>query len=186
MVASLLFIAIISCTVSPGYTYSVVIDPSFSSEDKAAIIAGLQGWEHITDGEFSVSSISYGSCNSNVNQICFVPSTENQVDRLRGSTKGDVIGLTLRSYSNDNSVIYIPLDATAGLPPNVMTTLAAHELGHALGLDHTQTGTVMCWTYSCQAPLPTCDDYQQWKDVRSITTDNFFCPKGGTYVLTGK
>jgi predicted Zn-dependent protease len=186
LIVSLLFIAIISCTISPGYTYSVVIDPTFSSEDKAAIIAGLNSWEHITDGAFSVASISYGACNTNDNQICFVPSNEAQIDMIRGSQIGDIIGFTYRTYSNDNSTIYIPLDRTVGFSPDTMTTIFAHEIGHALGLSHTQEGTVMCYEAGCDAPLPTCNDYQQWKDVRNITTDDFFCPKGGTYVLTGK
>jgi predicted Zn-dependent protease len=185
LILASIFIAITSCTVSPGYSYTVVIDPVFSQQNKEAIHAAIAGWEHITEGEFIVSSVSTGPCNSNIHSICFSPSTEAEIDAIRGTTKGDIIGLTARTYSNDNSVIYIPLDATANFDLTAMITVMAHELGHALGLEHTQTGTVMCWSIQCDAPLPNCDDLQQWLDVRSTVSSNFVCPNGGHYTLTG-
>lgn len=77
------------------------------------------------------------------------------------SNSGDahVLGGTLRLDSADDA--WISLDAAAG---NQLQA-AEHEIGHAMGLEHTSTG-VMCKDSECASPSVTAVDVAQFLATR--------------------
>jgi hypothetical protein len=85
---------------------------------------------------------------------------------------------------NQHSDIYIALDKVPNLSQIYMGQSIAHELGHAMALGHTQADTLMCASIGCEEGnvKPTCDDIDQWMNIRGITQWSLpECPYGGSY-----
>jgi hypothetical protein len=171
----------LGCDPAPGYAYEVVIDPAFSAPEAAYALDALQSWETILDGRMKVSSVSTGACSGADHQICIHAATQDEIVALGGEPS--TLGRTMRSDMSDRADVYILSYAD---PSANVTRTIAHELGHAMSLEHTQRGTVMCFETGCAAPVPTCDDVAQWDSVRHGFMADSKCPNGGAFAYSGK
>jgi hypothetical protein len=166
---------LIGCNPAPGHDYELVIDSAVSTEEAASITDAVFEWAAILDGRLKMT-VAIGRCRGVDREICVHLATESQIVSLGGLPSA--VGRTLRSDISDRADVY--LRDTAG------TRAIAHEIGHAMGLEHTQTGTLMCSDRGCAAWVPTCDDVAQWGAVRHTFLADTSCPKGGSFRYTGE
>ena len=161
---------------SLGYEYAVYVDPDFA-EDMQDVVDALAGWESISSHKL-VFMVQVGPCESSFPRICIHSSTEAWI--LANGGGEATLGMT--ALEGDSAEIYIPSSKDTLYVPSEMTAIVAHEIGHGLGLVHTQPGTLMCWSTECFASLPTCDDWAQVVAYRSGSAEDGACPSGGRFV----
>jgi predicted Zn-dependent protease len=145
----------------PGLTYSVAIDPSFTTDQTEAITAGIESWNAAVP-ELHVT-YAIAACDSPApNQVCMHPNSSPP------DTTDDIVGDT-QSAGDDNSTVMIFIDriqAAVASPSGLIQQTAAHEMGHALGLKHSATGTLMAAYVMDQASAITPADIAQFWSVR--------------------
>jgi hypothetical protein len=149
----------------PGLTYSVVIQNTFSASELADVEAGIAMWETAVPELHLTVSLS-DVCPSAPHTVCV---GNNQ------TVSSTVLGYTVRDQSNDSAKTTLyPVEQQ--FDHTELQTTACHELGHALGLLHTQvwepsidnatTPTLMYWNYQGQSHSITKTDLQQFWSMR--------------------
>ena len=137
--------------------YQVVIDPTFTDEESGRIVSALDAWTTAVGVTFDVV---YGTeCDGVDDRICVVPAVLRQ----------GLDGLTYRCNQTQGSVVWLDrIDVGPTGNREWYDYVLRHEFGHALGLLHTQAGTLM---YKFIGPDPTisCADRQQYWDLRRLT-----------------
>lgn len=148
------------CQLPPSDHYSVSIDPGFTITEQEEIATALQAWHAAT---YVMFDMHIGSCEGGSYSICIRPSND-----LGNKSSGEVYGIDTSAGSWDqHGNIYM----LSGVEPIVFNFGMRHELGHTLGLQHTQLGTVMYYNGGWSAdgdPMCeiTCADTQQYWAVR--------------------
>lgn len=149
--------------VTPGYTYSVVIDPTFSDMDDSALLQGLSDWTTVSGGLIQFNS-TIGICGAPASMtICVTAASAATFLTVGG--EADFIGLTVRNVNyTESSTVYIPVSQDVHYVQYQMTTIFSHEIGHALGEEHIQATNSGVMYYSIQGATitPTCVDYAQY------------------------
>ena len=126
----------------PGTHYSVFADAPSADLASAAAAA----WQ--TTGVVTLDVFQAPCPESGQGIIC-----------VRQTALGpDEGGLTVRTDGTDSSDVSV----IAGMPLAVYE----HELGHAMALEHTGPGTVMCPGTGCMSPGVTATDVDQFLSLR--------------------
>lgn len=189
------FFFLMGCN-SPGTNYDVIIPDNIPTAWQQAMVQGCANWVDSLNTStlpLQLHPVIGGTCTGAAYEICLHNSTEANNFSLAGSaTLENTLALTQVDYKQ-HSDIYISedIDAKENLTPFQQTQTMMHELGHAMGMFHTQPETLMCWAQTCalstvepDAVRPTCDDIAQWMSVRKQSDWNWIgCPYGGYFIL---
>jgi len=154
---------------SYGNSYQVILDPTFSAEDTTAALDAIASWEAISNNLLHLTPVIGvgGECAGKpaAHTICVHTSDQATIQAMGGAS--GFVGFTKRE-SNDAASIYIPVSKDIGYSQVQMTTIFAHELGHAFGMAHiSDIGKgVMFPGFGGATALPTCVDYAQLVSLR--------------------
>lgn len=178
------------CIASKGDTTSMLtlqIEDGFTPAEQQAIQDAVTAWMRLTGYDYSTMYIAVqpGGCGTameqQANTTCVHPGWASDEDAFEP-------GETYKHGWNGQSDIFLPPtapydsgDSAADLAR--FTQVAAHEIGHAMGLLHTQPGTVMFHGAEKAAMLPTCDDLAQYLSIRGMRDSSPECPSGGSFTL---
>jgi hypothetical protein len=153
-----------------GFAYNAAGAPAIGGDPTGAIRAGAFGWNNAGGARWSFSGgggsgAGTGGCHDNTDG-------QNTVGWFAQS--GSVLAVTCSWYQQGGSGLYTAVEFDMEFDPgwgwttsttNVgidLQSVALHEFGHALGLNHSSTcpGAVMCPTYSSGriARTPAQDD----------------------------
>ena len=155
--------ALSGCYSAPALplSYSFAIDPAFTTDETDSITASLDDWV-LSVPELKLDSV-IGSCDSvSPQRVCIVPSYA-PTDPAQ-----DVVGTTYMGASDSATVVlYVDrIAAMGGDTPALREQTAAHEVGHAFGLKHTEAGQLMAAFVSQQASNITAADITQFWSLR--------------------
>lgn len=182
MVAALLpFALLCGCGNPYPTTYSIGI-AGFSPHDTALIVDAIHRWEDGV-GDKSVLSVAihYGDCDANNNgDTCIIPASLATSYIKSACSNGDLLGCTAYEIGTEVDdqypVIIIETDAIAALGDSVFGSndvlfrqVAEHEIGHSMGLMHSNQKTVMNPNAQNASSDITCFDLQQFFSLRGIS-----------------
>lgn len=143
-----------SCAVRPPPISHVSVDPGMDLESLGSIQAAA--WEWNSAGLGLDLEVYQEPCSAN-SDVCIAEGVP-----VQDNPAGLVIGHTDPTASPKR----ITIDVTDGRASGFSeTTTAAHELGHALWLQHSGNGTLMCALSECQARRVTDADGAQFREV---------------------
>ena len=161
-----LLLGVSACAAQPTQSldYTVLVDPSFDMDQQGAAISGIADWTAAVP-ELTLKPVIEPCTAPSAQQICLLPEYAQPDPPLQ------VVGTTYRGASESGTVyIYVNrIDALSGDAMGLTRQTVAHELGHAMGLQHQGMDTLMAASVSDQAPAVTAADVAQfWSGPRAI------------------
>lgn len=161
-----------------GDSYRVAVDPHFTVDEQARVLAALDSWESAVPVHFAVE---VGACSGvHGGLICIHASNHAEIAAKQAVTDGVGVGLTVRQqtwgHAVDGGEVFIDLPTVATSYPDDFQRIVAHEVGHAMQLEHDAPGNLMAAIATEDAAAPTCADDAQWYAVRGERPPP--CPPG--------
>lgn len=145
----------------PPLEYSVAIDQSFAMSQIESVTEAIDDWTTAVP-ELHLTYV-IASCDApSPQQVCLHPDYDPP------DPTDDVVGTTYRGGSDSGTVLIFVnrIQATGWNMASLTRQTAAHELGHAMGLQHAAVGTLMAADVTSQAPSVTAADVAQFWAVR--------------------
>jgi hypothetical protein len=163
LVASALFLWGCTNAEPPPTEYSVAMDPAFTNDQTEALVAAFEDWKAAVP-QLTLSYSIAACSNPAPQQVCVHPVTAPPDAAL------EIIGETYPGPSASANV-YVFVDrmqpvGEATSQSALMQQTMAHELGHAMGLRHAASGTLMAANAVQQSPTVTGDDVAQFWAIR--------------------
>ncbi len=160
-----------------GDSYLVQVDPRFTQDQQASIVDALDSWEAAVPVHFTVESEPCSGIHGGM--ICVHASDSATIAAKQSQPDGTGVGLTLREKSwghvVDGGETFIDVATVEENYAADFQRIAAHEIGHAMQLDHNAPGNLMAAMATEDAPTPTCADAGQWYEARGQTAPA--CPR---------
>jgi hypothetical protein len=151
-----------------GDSYDVRVDPRFTQDQQGTIVAALDSWEAAVPVHFTTSIEPCSGVHGGT--ICVHASDSATIAANQQQPDGTGVGLTLREKSwghvVDGGEVFIDVPTVEEGYAEDFQRIVAHEIGHAMQLDHNAPGNLMAAWATEDAPTPTCTDAAQWFDVR--------------------
>jgi hypothetical protein len=152
-----------------GASYVVQIDPRFTQEEQAKIVAALDSWEAAVPVHFVAEVETCSGIHGEA--ICIHASDSATIASKQSEPDGTGVGLTLRERSwgriVDGGEVFVDVPTVEESYAEDFQRVAAHEIGHAMQLDHNAPGDLMAAWATEDAPTPTCTDAAQWYALRN-------------------
>jgi hypothetical protein len=151
-----------------GDSYVVFVDPAFSNDEQTKVVAALDSWRAAVPVHFSVQVARCSGIHDAT--ICTHASTHQEIATRQATADGIGLGLTLRettwSHVVDGGEVFIDVPTVEAWYAADFQRIVAHEVGHAMQLDHDAPGNLMGAMATGDAPSPTCADDSEWYAVR--------------------
>jgi hypothetical protein len=160
-----------------GDSYVVQVDPRFTQDEQATIVAALGSWEAAVPVHFVAEIEACSGVHGGT--ICVHASDSATLAAMQSEPDGTGVGLTHREkswgHAVDGGEVFLDVATVEEYYPADFQRIAAHEIGHAMQLDHNAPGNLMAAWATEDAPTPTCTDDAQWFELRAQTAPA--CPQ---------
>ncbi len=154
-----------------GDSYLVKVDPGFSQDQQVSVVAALGSWEAAVPVQFVPEIASCSGVHGGT--ICIHASNQATIAAKQTELDGTGVGLTLRERSwghvVDGGEVFIDVPTVEASYAADFQRTVAHEVGHAMQLEHDAPGDLMAAMLTEDAPAPTCADAAEWYEARGQT-----------------
>jgi len=151
-----------------GDSYVVLVDPALSPDESEMVIEAISSWEAVVPVHLSARIAACSGIHDGT--ICTHASTSDQIAAMH-ATDGVGLAVTLRDstwhHAVDGGEVFIDVATVEAQYKGDFQRIVAHEIGHAMHLDHGRPGNLMAALVADDAPTPTCADAAAWYAVRS-------------------
>ena len=153
-----LSLVLVGCGANyPNREQTYQVAPSFSASHQALVSQGVHEWETALNG-YLVFRENYHEPIMRFTPTDLITLNPNHAEISEQGGKRVVGWCTRVGYKSH-------IEIAEDLKDDLFSWVVLHEVGHALGLKHSETGTVMCDMDHCASPQITEQDLDQFRRV---------------------